>query len=149
MTFIKHWLSKLVALFGEEHPELPLIKNAFDELSLYLTVHMKHEEFIVFPYILKMLTGRRHHLKTLQTIERPIVSMKEDHDHEALALKKIGELTNNYQAPKKSDYALIVTFNAMKELEEDLKIHMHLENNLLFPKAIKFADGLRKSHSLM
>jgi regulator of cell morphogenesis and NO signaling len=147
VTFIKHSLTNLVSVFGEKLPYLLRIKKEFDELSLYLTVHMKHEEFIVFPYIQKMVRNSGHNLNTLQTIQRPISSMKEDHDHEVIALKKIRELTNNYQAPKRSDYALIVTYRAMKELEEDLKIHMHLENNLLFPKAIKFAECVQKSNA--
>jgi regulator of cell morphogenesis and NO signaling len=147
VTFIKHSLNTLVALFGEDHPDLSLIKNAFDELSLYLTVHMKYEEFVVFPYIQKMARGRSHHLNTLQTIERPILSMKEDHDHEVLALKTIAELIKHYHAGKTSDYAIATAFNAIRELEEDLKIHMHLENNLLFPKAIKFADGIHRSNA--
>jgi regulator of cell morphogenesis and NO signaling len=142
VTFIKHLLNNLVALFGEEHPDLLLIKNAFDELSLYLTVHMKYEEFIVFPYIQKMARGRRHHLNTLQTIKRPILSMKEDHDHEVLALKTIADLIKHYHGGKTSDYAITTAFNAIRELEEDLKIHMHLENNLLFPKAMQFANGI-------
>ena len=143
VTFIKHSLSKLVGLFGEGYPDLLEIRKAFDALSLYLTVHMKHEEFIVFPYIHKLARDRGHRVNTFQAIERPISAMKEDHDYEVLALKKIGALTNNYRAPGKSDYAIAVTFAAMKELEEDLKMHMHLENNLLFPKAINFARSHR------
>ena len=147
VTFIKHSLNRLAGLFGEEHPNILNIKREFDELSLYLTVHMKHEEFIVFPYIHKMVRDHSHKLNTFQTIERPISSMKEDHDYEVQVLKKLGRLTNNYQPPKKADYEFVVTFNAMKELEEDLKIHMHLENNLLFPKAMNFAGNIHKHES--
>jgi iron-sulfur cluster repair protein YtfE (RIC family) len=56
-------------------------------------------------------------------------------------------LIKHYHAGKTSDYAIATAFNAIRELEEDLKIHMHLENNLLFPKAIKFADGIHRSNA--
>lgn len=145
LVFIRNTMHRLIGHYGEDHANLSLIRKTFEDLSVYLTVHMKHEEFIVFPYIQKMVKGRRVNLSTFQTIERPISSMKDDHDHEVYTLKKLAELTNNFAVPSNADYTMRITYNAMKELVEDLKIHMHLENNILFPKAIDFVSGINKN----
>lgn len=145
LVFIRNSMQRLIIHYGEDHSNLAVVRKAFEELSVYLTVHMKHEEFIVFPYIHKMVKAKRVNLSTFQTIERPISAMKEDHDHEVLALKRLARLTDNFSVHSKADYTMKMTYNAMKELVEDLKIHMHLENNILFPKALDFAYSLGKN----
>jgi regulator of cell morphogenesis and NO signaling len=145
LVFIRNTMHRLIGHYGEDHSNLAMVRKTFEELSIYLTVHMKHEEFIVFPYIQKMVRSRRMNLSTFQTIERPISSMRDDHDYEVAALKKLAELTDNFAIPSNADYTLKITYNAMKDLVEDLKIHMHLENNILFPKAIEFVSNRNKN----
>ncbi len=139
VVFIKHTLERLMREYGEENTKVYELKKTFADLSVYLTVHMKHEEFIVFPFIRKMTRVKSWRSPGMSVIADPIASMKEDHHHEVQTLAKIAALTNNYVLPGDADYALQVTYGALRELEEDLKIHMHLENNILFPKAIAFA----------
>lgn len=145
LVFIRNTMHRLIGHYGEDHSNLAQVRKTFEDLSVYLTVHMKHEEFIVFPFIQKMVKAKRMNLSTFQTIERPISSMKDDHDHEVMTLKTLAELTDNFAVPAKADYTLKMTYNAMKELVEDLKIHMHLENNILFPKAIDFVSNINKN----
>ena len=139
LVFIRHTLERLVSDFGKKHSDLSDVKKTFGDMSVYLTVHMKHEEFIVFPIIFEMVRDHNSGFPLFQEIDQPLASIKEDHDHEVLALRKLADLTDNYTVPKGGDYSFRVAYNAMKELEEDLKIHIHLENNILLPKAIDYA----------
>jgi regulator of cell morphogenesis and NO signaling len=117
------------------------IIRIFDDLSLYLTVHMKHEEFIVFPYIQKVARSGMPDRSQVMGLEYPIAAMRDDHLHEVATLKRLASLTNNYTLSSVADIGLQMTYSAMKELEEDLKVHMHLENNILFPRTISFISS--------
>jgi regulator of cell morphogenesis and NO signaling len=144
LVYIKHTLDKLISFYGEDYPNLAKVKKVFDHLSVYLTVHMKHEEFVIFPSINQIEKNQRKPVDPT-TIQRPIFSMREDHDHEVSTLRTLAELTANYTAPRNSDYTFKITYNAMRELAEDLKIHMHLENNILFPTAMKIACDIHQN----
>lgn len=143
LVFIKNTLDRLVWSCGETDRNVILLREMFEELSVYLRVHMKHEEFIVFPNILKMVRTSRANASFWQTVQDPISSMMHDHIFEVDTLKRLADLTNNYTPPQRSDYALDLTYKAMKELEEDLKMHMHLENNILFPRALDYPNTAR------
>jgi regulator of cell morphogenesis and NO signaling len=146
VTFIKHTLERL----QRESPStynIAMVKEIFDDLSLYLTVHMNHEEFVIFPFIQKMVKTKSIRFSKLRGLEHPIAAMKGDHRREVSIMRRLSRVTNNYLVPKKSDYALGIAYGAMKELEEDLKVHMHLENNILFPKAVGFAATLTKNQN--
>jgi regulator of cell morphogenesis and NO signaling len=141
LVFIKHTIDRLIRIHGEEHEGLREIRKTFEELSVYLTVHMKHEEFIVFPFIQKMFRSAGKNDFVFRAIESPISSMIADHDYEVSTLRKLARLTDHYTVTRKADYSEKITYGAMKELDEDLKMHMHLENNILFPRATDFARG--------
>ena len=141
LVFIKNTLDRLIWSYGETDRNVILLSEMFGELSVYLRVHMKHEEFIVFPNIMKMARNSRRVASVWQTVQDPISSMMHDHNFEVATLKRLADLTNNYTPPQRSDYALDITYKAMKELEEDLKMHMHLENNILFPKALDYSQA--------
>lgn len=145
VVFIKHTLERLAREYARADINIDDIRETFLELSAYLTVHLKHEEFVIFPFIQKMVrTNSTQFFSKTGALDHPIAAMMDDHRHEVSLLKKLAALTNNYTLPTNTDYALKVTFGAMKELEEDLKIHMHLENNILFPKAINLANTINK-----
>jgi regulator of cell morphogenesis and NO signaling len=141
IVFIRHTLERLARERTPLSAKVEQLCKTFDELSIYLTVHMKHEEFIVFPFIQAIAKGRVRHFSDTTSIQHPIKAMTDDHLHEVAMLQKLGHLTNNYVLSSNADYALRITYGAMKELENDLKIHMHLENNILFPKAINLTDA--------
>jgi regulator of cell morphogenesis and NO signaling len=142
VVFINHTLDRLIREYPNDRMDIRRIKKTFEDLSIYLTVHLKHEEFVIFPFIQKMVKARTTVFPKFESLEHPIASMKDDHKHEASVLKTLATLTNNYALPANSDYALKIAFAAMKELEDDLKIHMHLENNILFPGAIRLAGTI-------
>ena len=145
-VFIKTSISRLVRLYGRQYPELVEIKNIFDEMTGHLSVHMKHEEFIVFPYIRQMVKkGRKVKSTIYKSVKSPIGAMMTDHETETLCLKKLDDLTHHYSPPAEGGTAFKITYAAMRELEKDLHAHLALENEVLFPKALEMEISFNKA----
>lgn len=138
---IKPFLNKVVSVHGGRHPELSEVALLFNQTAGELTVHMKKEEFILFPFIRRMVaqkaTGEPLSAPPFGTVQNPIAMMHHDHDTEGERFQKIASLTNNYTVPADACNTYRVTFAMLKEFEDDLHLHIHLENNILFPKAIE------------
>lgn len=138
---IKPYLAKIVSVHGGRHPELAEVEALFSETAGELTAHMKKEEFILFPFIRKMAKAKQDKAQIARpnfaTVENPVAMMKHDHDQEGERFAKIASLTNNYTVPADACNTYRVTFALLKEFEADLHMHIHLENNILFPKAIE------------
>ncbi|TVP44713.1 MAG: iron-sulfur cluster repair di-iron protein [Mongoliibacter sp.] len=136
---IKEYLQKLAQVHGDRHPELHEIKQLFFEAADGLIVHMKKEELILFPYIKAMQTSEENGFPLSPPhfghIDNPIAMMEHEHDTEGERFRKISELSRGYQTPADGCQTYRVTFAMLKEFEEDLHTHIHLENNILFPKA--------------
>ena len=134
------FLLKLEQVHGAAHPELFEIKNLFKRTADELTQHMKKEEVILFPYIKQMVEAARNKT-TLSapgfgTVANPIAMMMEEHENEGNRFEKIVAISNNYTPPADGCNTYKVTFQMLQEFESDLHTHIHLENNILFPKAI-------------
>ncbi len=140
-TTLIAFLNKLCKVHGERHPELFSIYNLFAASAGELAQHMKKEELILFPFIKKMEEAIRREQTIEQphfgTVENPIAMMKHEHENEGDRFVKIAELTNNYIPPSDACNTYKVTFAMLQEFEQDLHKHIHLENNILFPKAIE------------
>lgn len=138
---IKPFLSKLVRVHGGNHPELAEVEELFNISAGELSMHMKKEELILFPFIRKMVrakdAGEKLPPPHFGTIKNPIAVMNKDHDGEGERFDKIAMLTHNYEPPADGCNTYRVTLSMLKEFEEDLHLHIHLENNILFPKSIK------------
>lgn len=137
---IKPFLDKVCRVHGERHHELIEIKENFNTTANELEKHMKKEELILFPYIRKLVKNEIQNTKlelpAFGTIINPINMMMEEHSAEGERLGNIAILSNDYTAPQDACTTYKVTFALLKEFEEDLHTHIHLENNILFPKAI-------------
>ncbi len=137
---IQPYLDKVCRVHGQRHPELLEISKLFNESAEELSNHMVKEESIVFPYIRKMVASKQQ--KTTMekphfgTIENPIQMMMQEHDTEGERFRRIEALTDNYTPPSDACNTYHVTFALLKEFQDDLHLHIHLENNILFPKAI-------------
>lgn len=135
------FLNKLCAVHGERHPELFKINELFSASAGELAAHMKKEELILFPFVKKMvsatLSQNAIEAPHFGTVENPITMMMQEHDNEGERFRQIAELTNNYNPPADACNTYQVTFAMLEEFEKDLHLHIHLENNILFPKAIK------------
>lgn len=137
---IRPYLDKVVQVHGDHYPELYEIKLHFEASSDELTMHMKKEELIIFPFIRKLLKAKKENatitMSHFDTIENPIEQMRQDHDEEGVRFRKIAALSDNYTPPVDACNTYRVTYALLREFENDLHLHIHLENNILFPGAI-------------
>ncbi|WP_179374771.1 iron-sulfur cluster repair di-iron protein [Winogradskyella wichelsiae] len=135
------FLNKLCKVHGERHPELFKINELFKASAGELSAHLKKEELILFPFIKNMvnakLTNSAIKSPQFETVENPIEMMKHEHDTEGERFREIAELTDNYNPPADACNTYKVTYAMLEEFEKDLHLHIHLENNILFPEAIK------------
>jgi regulator of cell morphogenesis and NO signaling len=135
------FLDKLCKVHGERHPELFEINSLFKISAGDLAQHMKKEELILFPFIQKMVKAQKDNQPIQEphfgTVENPIAMMKDEHSIEGERFDKIATLTDGFTPPEDACSTYKVTYQMLKEFEQDLHKHIHLENNILFPKAIE------------
>ena len=143
---IQPYLDKICKVHGERHPELLEIKEEFNASAGELAAHMKKEEMILFPFIRKMTKAKLENTKVdaahFGTVKNPIQMMMNEHTVEGNRFRKIEELSNNYTPPLDACNTYRVSFALLKEFEQDLHLHIHLENNILFPRAIEIEKEL-------
>ncbi len=139
--YILQFLDKLIRVKGNRYPELPKINDLFRESVQELAAHMKKEELILFPYIKKMEEAKKNGVVLSKapfgTIGNPIEMMIHDHEIEGARFAEIANLSNNYQPPSDACNTHQVTLKMLRDFEENLHTHLHLENNILFPKALE------------
>lgn len=145
---LKNYLSKICDVHGYIHPELFEVKTIFELAAGELIMHMKKEELMLFPYIKKIHESIENKTSLSSapfgSVQNPIESMKHEHITEGDYFKKISALTHNYTPPTDACNTYKVTLALLEEFEEDLHLHIHLENNILFPKAIEQEKELLK-----
>lgn len=143
---ITTFLNKIVRVHGERHPELIEIEKLFQETTGELTAHMKKEELILFPFIRNLVKAQNNKETIVPpafgSVQNPVAMMMQDHDNEGIRFRKIASLSQNYTPPSDACNTYRVTYAMLKEFEEDLHLHIHLENNILFPKAIELEKTL-------
>lgn len=140
-TFVKRSLpnlgtytQKIASVHGEHHPELVEVAELFGKINSELTQHLKNEEEVLFPAIKGALKTKSHDL--ISTIHSEITRMHDEHIFAGGAMDRINEITGGYKVPSDGCNTYHVTFKLLKEFEDDLHIHVHLENNILFPKSL-------------
>ena len=143
---LKQYLDKLCKVHGRNHPELFEIAEQFNTAAGELATHMKKEELILFPYIRKMIKSKAENENTVKsnfgTIKNPIKMMLQDHDIEGERFMKVSSLSNRYSAPDDACNTYRTAYLLLKEFEDDLHLHIHLENNILFPKSIELEERI-------
>lgn len=146
---ITPYLDKICRVHGDRHPELFEINEHFNATAGELAAHMKKEELILFPFVRKMAKAKQENTKLeaphFGTVENPIQMMMHEHTAEGERFRKIETLSNNYTPPEDACNTYRVTFALLKEFEADLHLHIHLENNILFPKAIELEKQLKNA----
>ncbi len=146
ITEITPYLRRIVEVHGDNHPELLVVEQLFQQSAGDLTAHMKKEELVLFPSIRRLvqsqLSGSTKSETPLGTIAEVIARMEQDHEAEGERFRHISELTDQYNPPADACNTYRVTFSLIREFEEDLHRHIHLENNILFPKAIELEKTL-------
>jgi regulator of cell morphogenesis and NO signaling len=133
-------LSKVVSVHGRNHVELVAIQRVFAALAAELTSHMMKEEMVLFPYVTQMEqaleSGKRAPRAPFGTVGNPVHMMEMEHEDAGNALKELRSLTSDYTPPPDACFSYNTLFAALKEFETDLHQHIHLENNILFPRAV-------------
>ncbi|HWB90629.1 MAG TPA: iron-sulfur cluster repair di-iron protein [Puia sp.] len=137
---IDGYLEKICRVHGQVHPELFTIKELFDESAADLTRHMQKEELMLFPYIRKMVQTGKPPVAPFGTVDNPIRALTHEHAEEGERFRKIAVVSDNYTVPADGCQTYRLTFQLLKDFESMLHIHIHLENNLLFPGALSMAE---------
>ena len=137
---------KVASVHGENHPEMKKVAEIFALINVEMKHHMMKEEKILFPHINKLVVlannERDESAPYFGTIKNPIAMMEAEHQSAGDGMFEIRELTNNYTPPADACETYKISFKELKEFEKDLHKHIHLENNILFPKAIKLEETL-------
>lgn len=137
---------KVADVHGEHHSEVIQINLLFQDLAEELLSHMQKEEMILFPYIKKLVVeesaGQCTDPSCFGTVMGPISVMEQEHENAGVILKELYSLSNGYQVPEDACNTFRVLYGKLKEFEDDLHRHIHLENNILFPKALEMEQAL-------
>lgn len=141
IPLLLEFTQKVARVHGEKHPETVEIAGLFQEAASELDQHMMKEERILFPYIKHLQvagkSGRPFTRPPFGTAENPIRMMESEHDDAGGIMKKIRELSRGFSPPEQACNTYRVSYFKLKEFEEDLHQHIHLENNILFPKTLE------------
>ena len=138
-------LGKVVSKHGEHHPELTQVQELFTSLRNELSMHMMKEEQMLFPYIIALEESATHKSAPPRapfgTVQNPVRMMVEEHDDAGHLLKEIRTLTGNFTAPQDACTSFKALYQGLEAFEADLHQHIHLENNILFPRAVALEDA--------
>jgi regulator of cell morphogenesis and NO signaling len=138
-------LEKVRSVHGQNHPELQSIQTSFLGLADELTMHMMKEEMMLFPYIVRMEESVIERQPILPppfgTVQNPVSMMMHEHDSAGDALRAMRQASGGYAAPADACVSYQTLYRTLAEFEADLHQHIHLENNVLFPRAIAMEQG--------
>jgi regulator of cell morphogenesis and NO signaling len=140
---------KVLAAHGGNHPELVHLDELLTRLCADLKPHMFKEEHVLFPYIFALAKAADQQgavpFAPFGTVNNPIRMMMREHDTAGEILRELRKLTFDYKVPADACISYQTLYQALENFEKDLHQHIHLENNILFPKALDVENGLSKS----
>ncbi len=146
MPMILSYAQKVASVHGHAHTPTIEIYKLFIDVVNELTPHMKKEELILFPFIKKMMKAKKEQTAfeagRFGTVQNPIDMMESEHEVAGTILKQIAKLSNNYTPPEWACNTFKALYAKLEEFEQDLHLHIHLENNILFPKALTLEKAL-------
>ena len=132
---------KVAKVHGESHTELREVARLFTVVAEDMTSHMAKEEHILFPYIVALeeasVAGRGAPASPFGTVRNPIRMMEMEHESAGDSMARIRELTSGYAIPEGACTTYRVCLQELEAFERDLHEHVHLENNILFPRALR------------
>ncbi|MHA6279394.1 iron-sulfur cluster repair di-iron protein [Salinimicrobium sp. CAU 1759] len=147
IPLLLQYSERVAQVHGAHYTELLAIRELVKQVVGELSAHMKKEELILFPFIKKMVNAKKENSDLPEahfgTVDNPIKMMETEHEDAGEVLRKIGELSNNYTPPQGACNTYRAFYAKLDEFEQDLHQHVHLENNILFPKSLKLEKELR------
>jgi regulator of cell morphogenesis and NO signaling len=139
-------VQRVVELHGTKHTELVTIQSLFQQISNEMLLHMKKEELVLFPFIKKLILAESNGTgvdePSFGSVRIPISVMETEHETAGIIQKRLSQLSNNYTPPEDACNTFRVLYDKLKEFEYDLNRHVHLENDILHPKAIALEHEL-------
>lgn len=146
IPIIFQYTQKVANVHGDRHPEAVEIASKFLIVVDELNRHMMKEENILFPFINKLAEGKRDNSRVgapaFGTIANPVRMMEMEHEEVGNVMEEINKLANGFTPPTGACTTFRISYAKLKEFEDDLHQHIHLENNILFPKAIALENEL-------
>lgn len=144
---IKAYADKVRKVHGDNHPELIRIHQLVEEINTELVAHMAKEEKVLFPYIKELVASKNNtaplHAAHFGTVQTPINMMEMEHEMVGKNLEEIRQLSDGYTLPQDACASYSLLYRMLNEFEDDLHLHIHLENNILFPKALDLEKNLK------
>ena len=145
MPIIMEYADKVASVHGHHYTEVVEIRDHFQGLNDELMAHMQKEEIVLFPFVKSLLEMKENGQSIdKEFIESPINVMQMEHDRAGVVLKELRKLSKDYTTPEDACNTFQALYHKLQEFEADLHQHIHLENNILFPKAIRLEESLRK-----
>ncbi|MEZ5016108.1 MAG: iron-sulfur cluster repair di-iron protein [Flavipsychrobacter sp.] len=133
-------LDRLCKVHGEKHPELYEVQRHFESSANELSTHMQKEEMLLFPHIRNLVKAKTDNTQIVPapfgSVKNPIGMMMKEHESEGERFVRIKHITNDYLVPEDGCNTYSATYQMLRDFETDLHLHIHLENNILFPKSI-------------
>ena len=149
MARLEPLFAKVVSVHGQNHPELHRAQELFVRLCVDLGPHMFKEEQILFPYISAVFQAQTNKrpapFAPFGTVNNPVRMMRVEHDDAGDVLKELRAITNNYTVPADVCISYKTLYEALEGFEQDLHQHIHLENNILFPRAVEAEESACRS----
>jgi len=137
---------KIADVHGRRHPELVKVATLVEEVAEEMTTHMAREERMLFPYIVRLASAVSSQIRPpaapFGTVEHPIRAMEADHEVAGAAMAQIRALTAGYRPPDDACTTYRVCLQELEAFERDLHEHVHLENNILFPMALRMEEQI-------
>jgi regulator of cell morphogenesis and NO signaling len=136
---------RVCSVHGANHPELMRLREVFSGLAEELTTHMMKEEMVLFPCVLRMeeaVVAKEPVLPSpFGSVRNPIRMMMYEHDGAGNALRSMRQIANGYVPPPDACTSFRTLYQALAAFEADLHQHIHLENNVLFPRAAEMEEA--------
>jgi regulator of cell morphogenesis and NO signaling len=138
-------VQKVARVHGDRHPELIELNRLFEEFSSELVEHMAREDSVLFPWIRALESDSVPSGPPRGVLDQPIRRMMQDHDDAGVALARMRALTNGFTPPEDACGTYRVMLSGLREIEADMHVHVHKENNILFPRALVLEAAIRAS----
>lgn len=138
---IAAYARKIASVHGERHPEVVRIATLFEKIVTDMVAHLKKEEEVFFPALKRAETARTAGGEPAagdrETIHSTLITLQREHEEVGDAIHDIRRLANGFRLPADACNTFMLTYRKLEEFEQDLHKHVHLENNILFPKAAR------------
>ncbi|MCX2837178.1 iron-sulfur cluster repair di-iron protein [Salinimicrobium sp. MT39] len=149
IPLLLQYSARVAQVHGSHYTELLEIKELVKEVAGELSAHLKKEELILFPFIKQMVRAKKENTQLpvahFGSVDNPIKMMETEHEDAGELLRRIAKLSNNYTPPQGACNTYKAYYAKLEEFEQDLHQHVHLENNILFPKSLLLEKELRSN----